>query len=187
MNGVTCGDSLRCGGGKALCGMVVALSSLRMAAYVPQSLATGNVVGGFLSPMFWGVWIAPTFIFLLWMGTVDRSPMEVVRRSASSQLRVNDMWLWCAAVAVSGYYSALYAVLCRVMSGGALPAVSGFWPLSLFVQTLLALVVLGIGDASHGCLWRCMGGAGDARDACRRGIRIFDSGAIAIGFPRMFR
>ena len=133
MNGVTCGDSLRCGGGKALCGMVVALSSLRMAAYVPQSLATGNVVGGFLSPMFWGVWIAPTFIFLLWMGTVDRSPMEVVRRSASSQLRVNDMWLWCAAV-------------------------SGFWPLSLFVQTLLALVVLGIGDASHGCLWRCMGG-----------------------------
>lgn len=159
MNGVTCGDSLRCGGGeKALCGMVVALSSLRMAAYVPQSLATGNVVGGFLSPMFWGVWIAPTFIFLLWMGTVDRSPMEVVRRSASSQLRVNDMWLWCAAVAVSGYYSALYAVLCRVMSGGALPAVSGFWPLSLFVQTLLALVVLGIGDASHGCLWRCMGG-----------------------------
>lgn len=30
-------------------------------------------------------------------------------------------------------------------------------------------------------------GAGDARDACRRGIRIFDSGAIAIGFPRMFR
>ena len=147
-------------GGEALCGMVVALSSLRMAAYVPQSLATGNVVGGFLSPMFWGVWIAPTFIFLLWMGTVDRSPMEVVRRSASSQLRVNDMWLWCAAVAVSGYYSALYAVLCRVMSGGALPAVSGFWPLSLFVQTLLALVVLGIGDASHGCLWRCMGGGG---------------------------
>ena len=57
------------GGGEALCGMVVALSSLRMAAYVPQSLATGNVVGGFLSPMFWGVWIAPTFIFLLWMGT----------------------------------------------------------------------------------------------------------------------
>ena len=128
---------------KALCGMVVALSSLRMTAYVPQSLATGNAVVGFLSPMFWGVWIAPTFIFVLCMGTVDRSPMEVARRSASSQLRVNEMWLWCAAAAVSGYYSALYAVLCRAMSGGALPSVSGFWPVSLFVQTLLALVVLG--------------------------------------------
>ncbi|MBW3094800.1 hypothetical protein KIH75_05500 [Bifidobacterium sp. 64T4] len=128
---------------RALCAVVVVLSSLRMVAYVPQSLAAGNVVGGFLSPTFWGVWVAPTFIFLLWFGTVDRSPMELTRRSASSQSRVNNAWLWCAAALVSCYYSAFYAVLCRAMSKGALPSANGFWPLWLFVQTLLALVVLG--------------------------------------------
>ncbi|MFZ3477885.1 hypothetical protein [Bifidobacterium adolescentis] len=128
---------------KMVCVTVVVLSSLRMAVYVPQSLAVGNAVYGFLDPAFWGVWIAPTFILLLWAGTVKRSPMELTRRPASAQLRVNNAWLWCAAALVSCYYSALYAALCRAMGEGRLVA-GVFWPLSLAVQTLFALVVLGL-------------------------------------------
>ena len=128
---------------KTVCGAIVVLSSLRVAAYVPQSLATGNIVGGFLDPAFWGVWVAPTFILLLWVGTVNRLPMELVRAPASTQLRANVTWLWCSAASVSCYYGMLYAVLCQVM-GGKRAVVSEFWPLSLIVQTLFALVVLGL-------------------------------------------
>lgn len=128
---------------KTICVTVVVLSSLRMTAYVPQSLAAGNAVVGFLDPAFWGVWIAPTFMLLLWVGTVKHSPMELTRRPVSTQLRINNAWLWCAALLVSCYYSTLYAVLCWAISGKCSVA-SVFWPLSLAVQTLFALVVLGL-------------------------------------------
>lgn len=128
---------------KTVCCAVVVLSSLRMTAYVPQSLAAGNAAVGFLDPAFWGVWIAPTFILLLWVGMVKRSPMELTRRPAAIQLRVNNAWLWCAAALVSCYYSALYSVLCWAMDGKS-SGIDVFWLLSLAVQTLFALVILGL-------------------------------------------